>query len=678
MNQLQKGLIMAGITIMSSTNICMGENKEMEYSVDRFADIEVLRYNVPGFEQLTTQQKEYIYYLSEAALQGRDIFFDQKGKYNLDIRTTLEAIYTTYTGDTQNADYLAFVQYLKQIWFANGIFHHYSCDKFKPEFSPEFFETQVRKLKPSQLPLEKYNSDIETLIAELTPVIFDPNVMPKGVSKDESKDLITNSHSNLYEGLTQKEVENFYESLKTPNDSTPISYGLNSKLIKKDGEIIEQVYKVNGLYSEAIKKINYWLRKAAAVAENDAQKEYINKLIEFYTTGNLKTFDDYSILWTKDTTSDIDFLNGFIETYGDPLGLKGSWEAIVNFKNKEASKRTEIISDNAQWFEDNSPTDPRFKKEEVKGVSAKVITNCIIAGDSYPATPIGINLPNANWIRTVHGSKSVTIENITQAYDFASHESGYDKEFVLNQEDRDMRDKHLFKTDNLHTDLHECLGHGSGKLLDGVDAEALKANGATLEEARADLFALYYLGDPKLVELGLLDSPEAYKANYYGYMLNGLLTQLTRIELGKDVEEAHMRNRKLIAEWALEHGKANNIVELIVVDGKHYIQINDYQGLRALFGELLAEVQRIKSEGDYNAGREMVEKYAVKNNQEIHAEILERYKKLNLAPYRGFINPTYKPIIDHNGRIIDVQVDYSEGYVDQMLRYSRDYSPLTK
>ncbi|MFI3240100.1 MAG: dihydrofolate reductase [Bacteroidales bacterium] len=669
---------MAGITFMSSTNISMGESKNIDYTVDRFADIEVLRYDVPGFEQLTTQQKEYIYYLTEAALQGRDIFFDQKGKYNLDIRTTFEAIYTTYTGDKEIADYLGFVQYLKQLWFANGIFHHYSCDKFKPEFSAEFFAAEVRKLDTSLLPLDKYNSDIEVFIAELTPVIFDSSVMPKGVSKDESKDLITNSHSNLYEGLTQKEVEDFYDSLKSPNDSTPISYGLNSKLIKKDGEIVEQVYKVNGMYSEAIKKINYWLRKAAAVAENDAQREYIEKLIEFYTTGNLKTFDDYSILWTKDTTSDIDFLNGFIETYGDPLGLKGSWEAIVNFKNKEASKRTEIISSNAQWFEDNSPTDPRFKKERVKGVSAKVITNCIIAGDSYPATPIGINLPNSNWIRTIHGSKSVTIENITEAYDHASHESGFDKEFVLNQEDRDLMDKYLFTTDNLHTDLHECLGHGSGKLLDGVDAEALKANGATLEEARADLFALYYLADTKLIELGLLDNPDAYKANYYNFMLNALLTQLRRIELGKDVEEAHMRNRKLIAEWALDNGKADNVVELIVKDGKHYVQINNYEKLRDLFGQLLAEVQRIKSEGDYEAGRKLVEKYAVKVDPTIHAEILERNAKLNLAPYRGFINPTYKPIIDHNGQIVDVEVDYSENYVDQMLRYSRDYSPLTK
>lgn len=676
--KLNKLLLIAGIAFMSSTNICMGENKNIDYIVDRFADIEVLRYEVPGFEELPIEQKELIYYLSEAALQGRDIFSDQKGKYNLDIRITLEAIYTTYNGDKESADYLGFVQYLKQIWFASGIFHHYSCDKFTPVFSAEFFATEVRKLNKSLLPLDKYNSDVETFIAELTPVIFDPTVMPKGVSKDESKDLILNSHSNLYEGLTQQEVEDFYNGLKTPNDSMPVSYGLNSKLIKKDGKIVEQVYKINGMYSEAIKKINYWLRKASAVAENDAQKEYIEKLIEFYTTGNLKTFDEYSILWAKDTTSEIDFLNGFIETYGDPLGLKGSWEAIVNFKNKEASKRTEIISTNAQWFEDNSPTDTLFKKAEVKGVSAKVITNCIIAGDSYPATPIGINLPNSNWIRTIHGSKSVTIENITEAYDIASHGSGFNEEFVLNQEDRDLMDKYLFITDNLHTDLHECLGHGSGQLLPGVDAEALKANGATLEEARADLFALYYLADSKLVELGLLDNPEAYKANYYSYMLNGLMTQLRRIELGKDVEEAHMRNRKLITEWALEKGKANNVVELIVKDGKHYLQINDYQGLRELFGELLAEVQRIKSEGDYEAGRELVEKYAVKVDPTIHAEILERITKLNLAPYRGFVNPVYKPILDHNGKIIDVQINYSESYIDQMLRYSRNYSPLTK
>ena len=660
-----------------TTSCTQKATNEFNYNVDKFADIEVLRYKVPGFEELSLEQKKLIYFLNEAALQGRDILFDQNGKYNLAIRQTLEAVYTNFNGDKNSDEFKAFETYLKQVWFGNGIHHHYSMDKFVPAFSQEFFAEQVKAVPAEQLPLAE-GQTADELIATLSPVIFDANVMAKRVNQALGEDLILTSANNYYEGVTQNEVEEFYSKQKSVADPFPVMYGLNSKVVKEDGKIVEKTYKVDGLYSEAISKIVYWLKKAEEVAENDAQKAHIGKLISFYESGDLRTFDEYSILWAKDTVSNVDFINGFIESYGDPLGMKASWESLVNFKNNEASNRTEIISANAQWFEDNSPVDSKFKKETVKGVSAKVITAAILAGDCYPATPIGINLPNSNWIRVVHGSKSVTIENITSAYDEAAKGNGFNQEFAYSDVEIESMNKYLSLTDNLHTDLHECLGHGSGQLLPGVDPDAMKAYGSTLEETRADLFALYYLADNKLVELGILDNPEAYKSEYYKYILNGLMTQLTRIEPGKDVEESHMRNRKLISEWAYEHGKADNVIEYVKRDGKTFIKINDYAKLRDLFGQLLAEVQRIKSEGDYDACMNLVEQYAVKVDPEIHNEVLERYAKLNIAPYKGFVNPVYTAVTDGNGNITDVKVDYSENYVDQMLRYSRDYSPLTK
>lgn len=640
---------------------------DFDYTVDRFADIEVLRYQVPDFEKLTPQQRILIYYLTEAALTGRDILWDQNGKYNLAIRDLIENVYSNYSGDKENADYKALETYLKQIEFANGIHHHYSMDKFKPAFSQEFLMEQI-----AALPEDKKPQNVD----EILPVIFDPAVMPKKVNQAEGQDLILTSSNNLYEGVTQAEVEAYYNARKDTTDATPISWGLNTRVVKENGEVKEQAYKVGGVYSDAITKIVENLNKAKQYAENDKQKDVIEKLVKYYETGDLKIFDDYSIAWVEDTASQVDFINGFIESYDDPLGMTGAWESIVNFKNNEASHRTEIISSEAQWFEDHSPVDPRFRKDKVKGVSAKVITAAILAGDSYPATPIGINLPNANWIRAAHGSKSVTLENITQAYDMASHGNGFNEEFVIDKETSDLMDKYLFITDNLHTDLHECLGHGSGKLLPGVDPDALKAHGSTLEEARADLFALYYLADPKLIELGLLDNPDAYKAEYYKYILNGLMTQLMRIEPGKDVEEAHMRNRQLISAWVFEKGKADNVIEMVKRDGKTYIQINDYAKLRDLFGQLLAEVQRIKSEGDYAAGRDLVETYAVKVDPEIHKEVLDRYAKLDIAPYKGFVNPVYTPVLDKDGNITDVTVSYTEEYLPQVLRYSREYRTL--
>lgn len=665
-----KKFIPGALVALTLSSSAMAQDNNFNYIVDRFADIEVLRYKVPEFEKLSLQQKKLIYFLSEAAIMGRDILTDQNCKYNLEIRTLLENIYLNYTGDRETADFKAFEKYLKQVWFANGVHHHYSCDKFIPEFSQAFLSDQV-----TLLPADKQPENIDVLAK----VIFDPTYMAKRVNQAEGMDLITTSACNYYDNITQAEVDSFYVSIKDPNDKTPISYGLNSRLVKvNDSTIVEQVYKVGGMYSEAITPIVDRLTEAAKYAENDAQRKVIESLISYYKTGDLRIFDEYSILWVNDTNSQVDFINGFIESYGDPLGMKGAWESIVNFKNIEASRRTEIISDNAQWFEDNSPIDPRFRKEEVKGVSAKVITAAILAGDAYPATPIGINLPNANWIRAAHGSKSVTIENITQAYDEASHGNGFNEEFVIDEPTRQLMNKYLFITDNLHTDLHECLGHGSGKLLPGVDPDALKAHGSTLEETRADLFALYYLADKKLVKLGLLDSPEAYKAEYYKYILNGMMTQLMRIEPGKDVEEAHMRNRKLIAEWAYEMGKKDNVIELVKKDGKTYIKINDYDKLREIFGKQLFEIQRIKSEGDYEAGRALVEKYAVKVDPQLHKEVLDRYSTLNIAPYRGFVNPIYSLVKNDKGEIIDVKITYGEGYIDQMLRYSRDYSPLTK
>ena len=660
---------------ISSCDMAQKQTEEFNYVVDRFADIEVLRYKVPEFESLSLNQKLLIYHLTEAAITGRDILWDQNGKHNLRIRQIFEQIYTNYNGDKEDAQFKALEKYLKQIWFANGIHHHYSTDKFTPEFSKEFFAEQVKALPAENLPLN--GQSVDEMLATLEPVIFDPAYMAKGVNQAEGQDLITTSANNLYDGVTQAEVEAYFASIKNPNDPTPISYGLNSRLVKKDGKVVEEVYKVGGLYSPAISRIVEHLKKASEYAENDAQRNTINTLIEYYESGDLRKFDEYSIMWTQDTLSQVDFINGFIESYGDPLGMTGAWESIVNFKNNEASHRTEVISENAQWFEDNSPIDPRFRKEQVKGVSAKVITAAILSGDAYPATPIGINLPNSNWIRANYGSKSVTIENITQAYDEASHGNGFNEEFVIDQETRDLMNKYLFITDNLHTDLHECLGHGSGKLLPGVDPDALKAHGSTLEETRADLFALYYLADPKMVELGLLDNPDAYKAEYYKYMLNGMMTQLMRIEPGKDVEEAHMRNRKLIAEWAYENGKKDNVVELVNKDGKTFIKINDYDKLRGLFGELLHEVQRIKSEGDYEAGRNLVEKYAVKVDPNVHKEVLDRYAQLDIAPYKGFVNPIYTLVTNDNGEVTDVTISYGEDYISQMLRYAKDYSPLT-
>lgn len=650
---------------MTSTN----QEKPFEYVVDRFADIEVLRYKVPGFEQLSLNQKKLVYYLTQAAIYGRDILWDQNNRYNLQLRDLLENVYTDYSGSKDDPQFKAFETYLKQVWFGNGIHHHYSMDKFTPAFSREFLEEQIAKLPAVKRP---------SATDELLRLIFDPTFMAKKVNQAEGADLILTSATNLYDGVTQKEVEDYYAAVKDTTDLTPISYGLNTRVAKVDGKVTEQTYRLGGLYSDAIAKIIENLQLALPYAENDAQRKTIESLIKYYQTGDLKEFDTYSILWVDDTASQVDFINGFIESYDDPLGMTGNWESIVNFKNLEASGRTETISSNAQWFESHSPVDPRFRKDEVKGVTAKVITAAILAGDSYPATPIGINLPNANWIRAAHGSKSVTIENITQAYDEASHGDGFNEEFVPDMTMRDLMDKYLFITDNLHTDLHECLGHASGRLLPGVDPDALKAYGSTLEEARADLFALYYLADPKMMELGLIDSPEAYKAQYYKYILNGLMTQLMRIEPGKNVEEAHMRNRKLISEWALEKGKADNVIEMYKDGGKTYIRINDYEKLRDLFGQLLYEIQRIKSEGDYDAGCALVETYGVKVDPALHQEVLERYSHLSIAPYKGFVNPVYTPMRNAQGEITDIAVSYAEGYIDQMLRYGREYSTLNR
>ena len=644
--------------------------------MEQFADLQILRYRVPGFEDLSLKQKELVYYLTEAALQGRDILFDQNGKYNLTIRRMLEAVYTGYNGDKNTPDFKAMEVYLKRVWFSNGIHHHYGSEKFVPGFTPEFFRQAVQSVDAATLPLAE-GQTVEQLCEEVFPVIFDPTVMPKRVNQAAGEDLVLTSACNYYDGVTQQEAEDFYNALKNPQDETPVSYGLNSRLVKEDGKIQEKVWKVGGLYGQALEKIVYWLKKAEGVAETPEQKAVIAKLMEFYETGDLKTFDEYAILWVKDLNSRIDFVNGFTESYGDPLGMKASWESLVNFKDLEATQRTELISGNAQWFEDHSPVDGQFKKEKVKGVSAKVITAAILAGDLYPATAIGINLPNANWIRSQHGSKSVTIGNITDAYNKAAHGNGFNEEFVYSDAELQLIDKYADVTDELHTDLHECLGHGSGKLLPGVDPDALKAYGSTIEEARADLFGLYYVADPKLVELGLTPSADAYKAQYYTYLMNGLMTQLVRIEPGNNVEEAHMRNRQLIARWVYENGAAEKVVELVKKDGKTYVVINDYEKVRDLFGRLLAEIQRIKSTGDYAGAHDLVEAYAVKVDPALHAEVLERYKKLNLAPYKGFVNPKYEVVTDADGTITDVTVTYDEGYAEQMLRYSKDYSTLS-
>lgn len=663
------------LTTCSGSKTTTAEADKFDYTVEQFADLQILRYRVPGFENLSLQQKELVYYLTEAALQGRDILFDQNGKYNLRIRRTLEAVYTGYKGDKNTPDFKAMEVYLKRVWFSNGIHHHYGSEKFVPGFAPEFFKEAVLSVDASTLPLAE-GQTVEQLCDELSPVIFDPAVMPKRVNQAAGEDLVLTSACNYYDGVTQKEAEDFYNVMKDPKDETPVSYGLNSRLVKENGKIQEKIWKVGGLYGQAIDKIVYWLKKAEGVAENPEQKAVIAELIKFYETGDLKTFDEYAILWVKDLNSLVDFVNGFTESYGDPLGMKASWESLVNFKDMEATHRTEVISGNAQWFEDHSPVDKQFKKDEVKGVSAKVITAAILAGDLYPATAIGINLPNSNWIRSHHGSKSVTIGNITDAYNKAAHGNGFNEEFVYSDAELQLIDKYADLTGELHTDLHECLGHGSGKLLPGVDPDALKAYGFTIEEARADLFGLYYVADPKLVELGLTPNEDAYKAEYYTYLMNGLMTQLVRIEPGNNVEEAHMRNRQLIARWVFEKGAADKVVELVKKDGKTYVVVNDYEKLRELFGKLLSEIQRIKSTGDYQSAHDLVENYAVKVDPALHAEVLERYKKLNLAPYKGFVNPKYEAVVDAAGKITDVKVTYDEGYAEQMLRYSKDYSNL--
>ena len=652
------------------------KNDSFQYVVDQFADLQILRYRVAGFYELSLEQKILVYYLSEAALEGRDILFDQNGKYNLRIRKLFEAVYTHFKGDRSTAEFKAFEVYLKRVWFSNGIHHHYACDKFVPGFSEGYLRGIMAGIDNSLLPL-KEGETVEGLCTELFPVIFNPSVMPKRVNQADGEDLVVTSSANYYEGVTQQEAEAFYADQKEKGSATePVMYGMNSRLVKENGVLKEQVWKLGGMYSSAIEKIVGWLQKAQAVAENGEQFEVISLLIEFYETGDLQLFDRYSIAWLKDTHSRVDFVNGFIESYGDPLGLKASWESIVNFKDLEATHRTETISNNAQWFEDHSPVDARFKKEKVKGVSAKVITAAMLGGDLYPSTAIGINLPNSNWIRSVHGSKSVTIGNLTNAYNQTARGNGFRDEFVYSKEELDLLDKYADVTDDLHTDLHECLGHGSGKLLPGVDPDALKAYGSTIEEARADLFGLYYLPDEKMVELKLTPDGEAYKAAYYSYMMNGLMTQLVRIEPGCNVEEAHMRNRQLIARWALRHGEADGVVEMVKKGEKTFVRINDYAKLRNLFGQLLAEIQRIKSEGDFDAARALVEEYAVRVDPSLHAEVLERYSRLHLAPYKGFVNPVYTPVYDSNGHITNVTVAYTEGYTEQMLRYSKNYSNL--
>ena len=653
-----KKTILFGIALVALSACCKQE-QTFDYTVDKFYDLEILRYQVPEFDSLSLQQKTLVYHLTEAALHGRDILFDQNGRYNLRIRRALEALYTQYKGDKTSAEFLNFEKYLKRVWFANGIHHHYASDKFQPEFSQDWFVAACAETGV-------------TYDEAILPVIFDPTVMPKSLSL-EGEDLLLASANNYYEGVTQAEAEAYYEKHKDTS-AEPLWIGLNSKLMKENGKVVERVYKVGGMYSAALEKVVENLEKALQFAENDAQRLVIEKMIEFNKTGDLRAFNEYCIAWVKDLDSRVDYVNGFTETYADPLGITGTWESLVNFKDMRATHRCQTISDNAQWFEDNSPTDKKYKKEEVKGVSAKVITAAILAGDCYPATPIGINLPNANWIRKDYGSKSVTIDNITHAYNEAAKGNGFNEEFMLNAEVIAMYEK-AGACGDLHTDLHECVGHGSGKLMPGVSKDALKEHASTIEEARADLLGLYYMADPKLVELGLLENEDTYKGFFYQQMMNGLMTQLVRIEPGKDIEESHMRNRQLIALWVFKNAK-NNEVEMIERDGKHYLQINDYEGIRRLYGELLREIQRITSEGDYPAAKAMVEEYAVKVDQDLHKEILERYEKLNLAPYKGFVNPVYTAHYDAEGNIVDVTLDYTEGYIEQHLRYSRDYSFL--
>lgn len=646
------------------------KTEDAPWILDRFDDIKILRYEVSGFAELPLREKELIYYLAEAAKCGRDIMFDQNFKYNLPVRRTLEVIYENYDGDRTTPEWKALEKYLKKVWFANGIHHHYSNDKFVPEFPKEYFLAVAESI-----PVEKFGDEFNALRAVVCEAIFNPELYKTQLNQAEGQDLVATSANNYYEGVTQAEAEDFYRAMADPADPEPVSYGLNSKLVKdEDGTIRERVWKVGGMYSPAIEKIVYWLEKAQGVAQ-EPQKATIAALIDYYKTGNLHDFDRYNILWVRDTVSNVDFVNGFIEDYGDPLGRKASWESLVNFMDKEACRRTEVISENAQWFEDHSPVDSAYRKKVVKGVSAKVITAAMLGGDCYPATPIGINLPNADWIRKEHGSKSVTIDNITYAYAQAAHGDGFLEEFMLRPEDRERIDKYGKLADDLHTDLHECLGHGSGQLAPGVKGGELKNYTSTLEEARADLFGLYYLGDPKMVELGLIPSLDVAYAEYARYIMNGMMTQLARIEPGKNVEEAHMRNRKLIAEWCYEQGKADNVIEWIEQDGKTYVVVNDYTKLRELLGRMLREVQRIKSEGDFEAGKTLVEKYAVTVDPKLHAEVLTRYKALDIEPYSGFVNPQYE-LVEKNGKVVDVKVSYPNDYVKQMLEYSRDYSFL--
>ena len=647
---------------------------DFHYQDERFADLQLLRYRLNGFEKLTLQQKELVYYLSEATLWGRDITFDQFGKYNLRIRKVLEIIYCELTVPHDTEEFKALETYLKRVWFSSGIYHHYGCEKFKPGFSQEWLREQLLQVDARKLPL-KEGETVSQLCEELFPVIFDETVLPKRVNKADGEDLLLTSACHFYDGVSQAEAERFYEAMKQANahDTEPASYGLNSTLVKEDGELKEQVWSADGKYANAIRHIIYWLEKAMDVAENEQQKKVIRLLITYYKSGDLKDFNKYCIEWLKEHDSSIDFINGFIEVYGDPLGLKGSWEGLVEYIDEEATQRTRTISDNAQWFEDHSPVDPRFRKPVVKGVSANVICAAMLGGDEYPSTAIGINLPNADWIRAEYGSKSITISNITDAYNKAAHGNGFKEAFVIDKQTLCLINQYGDICDNLHTDLHECLGHGSGRLLPGVDPDALKAYGNTIEEARADLFGLYYMADPKLVELGLVPDGEAYKSQYYSYMMNGLMTQLIRIAPGHQIEEAHMRNRALIARWCMAQG---DVVRLVKRDGNTYVEITDYEALRQLIATLLAEVQRIKSEGDFAAARQLVEQYAVKVDPVLHEEVLARYNQLNLAPYKGFINPMLLPVRDQEGRICDIQINYSESYAHQMLRYSTEYASL--
>ena len=656
-----------------TTNLYTPDPETFDYVVDAFADMQVMRYRVTGIESLTLKQQELLYYLSEAALCGRDIIWDQNGKDHLQIRRVLEAVYTSDVDKTTD-DFKAFEIYLKRAWVSNGIHHHYSGAKFVPEFSQPWFEEAFGALAPEALPLKDGQSAAE-LLAMMNGYLFDPTVAPLHKNQAAGVDLLATSSSNYYDGVSQKEAEDFYNAMKDPNDAEPIMFGMNSKLVKgEDGVLYEDTYKIGGLYSDAMEKIVYWLEKALTVTETEAQHAALEKMIEFYRTGDLKDFDEYAKLWVKDTESLIDYVCCYTESYGDPLGYKSSWEALINFKSLEATERTKKISDNAQWFEDNSPIDPQFKKEEVKGVSAKVIVAAMCGGDCYPTPPLGINLPNSNWIRAVHGSKSVTIDNISEGRAASTKGSGFTEEFTWGAEEVALLNQYKLMTDNLHTDLHECLGHGSGKLAPGVDPDALGAYGAVIEETRADLFGLYYVADQKMVDLGILPNMDAYKAQYYAYIQNGLMTQTTRIKLGDNIEQTHMRNRQLISKWVIEKG--NGVVEVKERDGKYFVVVNDYEALRGLFGDLLREIQRIKSTGDFEAAKEMVEKYAITIDQELHAQILARYEALNLYPYNGFVNPVFTASFDKDGKFTGLSVDYTEGYAEQHLRYSRDYSFL--